>query len=66
MFELVKPVCKNVYDWQIDCFFGWGIYCSGIWRCDTEYLVSHILRPLHCLETAATKHPLMQNNIPEE
>jgi len=66
MFELVKPVCKNVYDWQVDCFFGWGIYSSGIWRCDTRYLVPHILRPLCCLEAAATKHPVMQHNIPEE
>jgi len=66
MCELVKPLSKNVYDWQIDCFFGWGIYSSGIWRHDTGYLVPHILRPLRCLEIAATKHPVMQRNIPEE
>jgi hypothetical protein len=29
-------------------------------------LVPHILRPLHCLEIATTKLPVMQHNIPEE
>lgn len=58
MFELVKPVCENVHDWQIDWFFGLGIY-SGIWHLYSGYLVPHILRPVCCLETAGTKHPVM-------
>ena len=66
MFELVKTICKNVYDWQIDWFIGWGTYSAGIWHYDTEQLVPHILRPLHYLETAVTKHPVMQRNIPVE